>query len=77
MDVELIPQQALIKGSASITYYNNSPDTLKKLNFKLIQNVHVPTTPRSVGVDSLYLTNGMQIEKYSSMINRCSGIIKK
>ena len=27
----LIPQQDLVKGSEKITYYNNSPDTLKQI----------------------------------------------
>lgn len=63
LKVEVIPQTAAIKGSGVITYYNNSPDTLQLLNFKLIQNVHLPSAPRNRGVDSLYLTAGMQIDK--------------
>src|ERR1700742_1574230 len=31
-----------IKGTEEITYINNSPDTLKSLNMKLIINIHRP-----------------------------------
>ncbi|HTJ11025.1 MAG TPA: M1 family metallopeptidase [Dinghuibacter sp.] len=34
------PPDRLIKGVEQITYVNNSPDTLKSLNMKLIVNVH-------------------------------------
>ncbi|MEO8151205.1 MAG: M1 family metallopeptidase [Bacteroidia bacterium] len=65
MNVEVQPKSATVKGSGVMTYYNNSPDTLRSLNFKLIQNVHVTTAPRNADVDSLYNTSGMQIDKMS------------
>lgn len=34
------PPNTLVTGAEHITYYNNSPDTLKSLNMKLIENVH-------------------------------------
>lgn len=39
-DVELIPNDTLVKGSGTITYYNNSPDTLNQLFMELAQNLH-------------------------------------
>jgi hypothetical protein len=39
-DVELVPTDTLIKGSGTITYYNNSPDTLNQLFMELSQNLH-------------------------------------
>lgn len=40
IDVELIPADTLVKGSGTVTYYNNSPDTLKRLYMELAQNLH-------------------------------------
>lgn len=62
LTVEIIPQTASVKGSGTITYFNNSPDTLKGINFKLIQNIHVPTAARNGGVDTAFLTKGMQVD---------------
>jgi len=47
MDVELLPADTLVKGSATITYYNNSPDTLDALHMELAQNLHAKGAQRS------------------------------
>lgn len=64
MSVEIIPQTSTAIGSGTITYTNNSPDTLKGLNFKLIQNVHVPTAGRNDAVDMGFFTKGMQLDTF-------------
>ncbi|WP_211359422.1 M1 family metallopeptidase [Fodinibius salinus] len=46
IDTELIPDDTLLKGSGTITYYNNSPDTLNKLVMELAQNLHKEGVPR-------------------------------
>src|SRR5699024_8216779 len=53
-----------IKGSEKIVYTNNSPDTLKKLNFKLIINHHKPTSQRARTVPEDYLTSGIHMDSY-------------
>ncbi|MDX1585839.1 MAG: M1 family metallopeptidase, partial [Balneolaceae bacterium] len=40
MDVTLDPESKSVMGSSTITYYNNSPDTLGQLFLELSQNVH-------------------------------------
>ena len=40
ISVKLSPPDNLISGTEDITYFNNSPDTLRNLNMKLIANVH-------------------------------------
>ncbi|WP_441000623.1 M1 family metallopeptidase [Fodinibius sp. SL11] len=47
IDVELLPADTLVKGSATITYYNNSPDTLEALYMELAQNLHAKGAQRS------------------------------
>jgi len=41
ISVTMTPPDRTIKGVESITYFNNSPDTLRSLNMKLIVNVHL------------------------------------
>jgi hypothetical protein len=40
ISLTVMPPSNTIKGVEQITYFNNSPDTLKSLNMKLIVNVH-------------------------------------
>ena len=62
IDVTVQPPDRNIKGTELITYYNNSPDTLKGLNLKLIINIHRPGAARGGTVSPDYLTPGMQID---------------
>jgi len=41
ISVTMTPPDRTINGVEDITYFNNSPDTLRKLNMKLIVNVHL------------------------------------
>jgi len=54
-----------IKGTEEITYINNSPDTLKSLNMKLILNIHRPGAARMRPVEEDYLTSGIQIDTFN------------
>lgn len=62
--MEVAPPDRTVKGCETITYENNSPDTLKKLNFKLIINHHKPGAPRARQVSEDYLTSGVHIDKF-------------
>ncbi|HWZ36209.1 MAG TPA: hypothetical protein VNW51_08630, partial [Mucilaginibacter sp.] len=62
--ITVAPPNRAVKGTEQITYYNNSPDTLKRLNMKLILNVHRPGVARFSGVSDDYLTQGIQIDKF-------------
>ncbi|HQV01136.1 MAG TPA: hypothetical protein PLO59_08245, partial [Bacteroidia bacterium] len=61
MDVKLDINQASVFANGIIRYFNASADTLHKLSFKLIQNVHQPVAQRQVTVNNDYLTNGINI----------------
>ena len=41
ISVTMAPPDRTISGVEAITYFNNSPDTLRSLNMKLIENVHL------------------------------------
>jgi hypothetical protein len=60
ISVTVMPPDNTIRGVEQITYINNSPDTLRSLNMKLIENVHrgggrrgVPDTGASLKLDNL------------------------
>lgn len=75
-DINLIvkPPDRIIHGNEEITYFNNSPDTLKELAFRLIHNIHKPGAERFWSVDSSYLTSGIHIDSYAENNNEKSWI---
>ncbi len=64
MKVEVIPDERLIKGTAKITYYNNSPDTLKSVVFRLYQNIHKSNAVRNFFIRPDLITEGMKITRF-------------
>ena len=60
--VTLTPPDRTVRGTEQITYFNNSPDTLKKLNIKLINNIHRGGATRFRPTTPDYLTPGMQVD---------------
>ncbi|QQL48536.1 M1 family metallopeptidase [Mucilaginibacter ginkgonis] len=66
------PPNRTITGTEEIVYINNSPDTLRSLNMKLIVNIHRPGAVRLAPVSNRYLTDGVQIDTFKvndAMIN--------
>ena len=63
--VTALPPDRTVRGTERIVYFNNSPDTLKGLNFKLFLNIHKPGAPRAGGADSLYLAPGVQVNSFT------------
>ncbi|MDB5131851.1 MAG: aminopeptidase, partial [Mucilaginibacter sp.] len=64
ISITALPPVQNIKGTEQITYFNNSPDTLKRLNMKLILNIHRPGAARFGNADADYLTPGIQIDDF-------------
>ena len=60
-----MPPDRNIKGSETITYFNNSTDTLRNPGIKLFLNIHKPGAPRDQPAQPDYLTSGMHIDAYS------------
>ncbi len=67
ISITALPPDRTVKGTEQVTYFNNSPDTLKKLNIKLILNIHRPGAARFSPTSNDYLTPGVQID--SCIIN--------
>ena len=73
INITATPPNRAIQGTETITYVNNSPDTLRNLVIKLILNVHAPGAVRRGGPASPdYLTSGMNIDRYTE-----NGTVKK
>jgi hypothetical protein len=64
ISITAAPPLSTVKGTETITYINNSPDTLKRLNMKLILNIHRPGSARMGDAGPDYLTSGIQIDTF-------------
>ena len=63
--VQALPPARDIRGRETITYFNNSPDTLKSLVIRLIQNIHRPGVARDGDASPDYLTSGVAIDSFA------------
>ena len=60
-----MPPDRVVKGTEQIMYVNNSPDTLRILVFKFIQNIHRPGVTRAGTASADYLTDGVQVDRFT------------
>jgi len=67
VSINFTPKTRLLSGSETITYYNNSPDTLHKVWFKLYPNIYKKGVPRDTHIKPSDLINGVNIGRI--MIN--------
>ncbi|MCG8306030.1 MAG: M1 family metallopeptidase [Cytophagales bacterium] len=56
------PSSKIIKGNLSITYMNNSPDSLNLIVFKLMHNIYKKGAVRQIPTPKINLHDGVQIE---------------
>lgn len=64
ISITVAPPKKDVTGTEQITYINNSPDTLKRLNIKLIMNIHRPGAARFSGTTEDYLAEGIQVDEF-------------
>ncbi|RPH31394.1 MAG: peptidase [Bacteroidales bacterium] len=65
IDVALDPKTLLISGKETITYTNNSPDTLKHLIFHLFPNMYKKGNMRDSDIDPTDESDGVAIDKFA------------
>src|SRR5882757_4248163 len=63
--VNFDPATRLLSGTETITYFNNSPDTLKEILFKLYPNLYKKGSPRLMKINDEDAGDGVKIEKMS------------
>jgi hypothetical protein len=61
ISITALPPDRIIKGTETITYFNNSNDTLRTPAIRLFMNIHKPGAPRDQGAGPDYLTSGVKI----------------
>lgn len=54
----------VVSGSEDILYENNSPDTLKNLVMRFVNNLHKPESPRGGSVGKDFLSDGLTITSF-------------
>ncbi|MGD2068587.1 MAG: M1 family metallopeptidase [Gemmatimonadota bacterium] len=59
------PPDRNIEGTETITYFNDSPDTLSNLVIRLFNNIHKPGAPRNGGAPPGFLTSGVHIRSFT------------
>jgi hypothetical protein len=59
------PPDRTVRGAETITYTNNSPDTLRTLVFRLTPNIHKPGAVRMGTANPEYLSSGVTIDSYA------------
>ena len=62
INISALPPDRTVRGSEQITYFNNSPDTLRNPNFKFLLNIHKPGAPRAFPASANYLTSGVHVD---------------
>ncbi|OQX78757.1 MAG: hypothetical protein B6D64_05955, partial [Bacteroidetes bacterium 4484_276] len=61
IDVWVDPGTGLVDGSETISYYNNSPDTLKRIVIRLYQDIYKKGNARQFRIGESDLTDGVEI----------------
>ncbi|WP_259066700.1 M1 family metallopeptidase [Mucilaginibacter sp. X4EP1] len=63
--INVDPQSRVLSGTVSINYTNNSPDSLKEIDFKLYPNLYKKGSVRNMAISDVDATDGMQIQQLS------------
>ncbi|MDR3694651.1 MAG: peptidase, partial [Mucilaginibacter sp.] len=68
LKINFDPRSRLLNGTVSVDYINNSPDTLKEVDFKLYPNLYKKGSVRNMPVLPADVSDGVRIKQLS--INR-------
>lgn len=63
IEVELEPKKHLVKGSETVTYFNNSPDSLRMIRIKLQHDLYKKGGLRASDIEPEDVTDGVNIER--------------
>ncbi len=65
INVTLTPETKIVSGVEKIVYSNNSPDTLRQLAIRFVNNFHKPFAPRGGYTSPDIITSGLDIQSFS------------
>jgi len=63
--VMVTPETKIVSGMEKIVYSNNSPDTLRIIAIRFVNNFHKPLAPRGYYANPDILTSGLDIQSFS------------
>jgi len=66
LSAEILPEEAMLRGSGTITFMNNSPDSLRTVLLHLRQNLHKPGMERTRQAE---ITGGVTLERFGLVEN--------
>lgn len=64
MSITVMPPNRTVSATEEITYFNNSPDPLSAIPFRLYMNAHKPEAIREKPIDETFLSSGIQIDEF-------------
>jgi hypothetical protein len=64
MTIKVTPDTKLVEGTETILYTNHSPDTLKIVTIRFVNNIHKPGAQRSGYAARDFLTSGLKINSF-------------
>jgi len=64
MTIKVTPATKLVEGTETILYTNSSPDTLKAVTIRFVNNIHKPGAQRSGYAAKDFLTSGLKINSF-------------
>jgi hypothetical protein len=65
MSITVTPETKVVSGVEKIVYSNNSPDTLRAIAIRFVNNFHKPLAPRGGYTGPDMITKGLVIESFS------------
>lgn len=65
MQIRVTPETRMVAGTESIVYSNNSPDTLRVLVIRFVNNIHKPNSPRGNYASNAFLDSGLTITHFT------------
>ncbi|MDQ2721020.1 MAG: M1 family metallopeptidase [Bacteroidota bacterium] len=65
MNIIVTPETKIVSGVEKITYTNNSPDTLRMIAIRFVNNFHKPLAPRGGYASPDIITSGLDIQAFS------------
>jgi hypothetical protein len=63
IEVEVLPEEKLLKGAEKVTYYNNSPDELNQLVIRLYHDAFRKANARAYRVSPEDITDGVGLQR--------------
>jgi hypothetical protein len=63
--ITVTPESRMVTGEEKIVYSNNSPDTLRSIAIRFVNNIHKPEAPRGNYASDNFFTTGLNIQSFS------------